>query len=315
MNRLMENTVFSGFVMAWRFATWPTRISPSFVNPTTDGVSRLPSWFAITVGLPPSTTETTEFVVPRSMPITFAMSCSPSSFSTRAPARARGGSRACPARLPWPPDLEDVDLDLFRLQLFRLRQPDLQHAVAIGRLHFVGLNGHRQLHQALELPVRALEVQERLLLQLLLEPALASDGQQIPRDRHGHVLLVYARDLDREHEVVLGLVHVHERRPLTPRLTGPGGGTREEAVEQPVHLTLDVAEIAERLPTLHRRSERTPTLHRHESSSFSPCPASSGGRDLEYILLISTECVSVKSSPLRSGDIHKFLLIPTICTT
>ena len=38
-----ENTVFSGFVMAWRLATWPTRISPSFVKPTTDGVSRLPS--------------------------------------------------------------------------------------------------------------------------------------------------------------------------------------------------------------------------------------------------------------------------------
>jgi hypothetical protein len=67
MNRLMENTVFSGFVMACRFATWPTRISPSFVKPTTEGVSRLPSWFAITVGLPPSTTATTEFVVPRSI--------------------------------------------------------------------------------------------------------------------------------------------------------------------------------------------------------------------------------------------------------
>src|SRR5919204_5246131 len=73
MNRLIEKTVFSGLVMACRFATCPTRISPSFVNPTTDGVSRLPSWFAITVGLPPSTTETTELVVPRSMPMTFAI--------------------------------------------------------------------------------------------------------------------------------------------------------------------------------------------------------------------------------------------------
>ena len=43
MKRLMENTVFSGFVMAWRLATWPTRISPSFVKATTEGVSRLPS--------------------------------------------------------------------------------------------------------------------------------------------------------------------------------------------------------------------------------------------------------------------------------
>src|SRR5881397_1418527 len=53
MNRLIENTVFSGLVIACRLATCPTRISPSFVNPTTDGVSRLPSWFAMTVGLPP----------------------------------------------------------------------------------------------------------------------------------------------------------------------------------------------------------------------------------------------------------------------
>ena len=39
MNRLIENTVFSGLVTAWRFATWPTSRSPSLVNATTDGVS------------------------------------------------------------------------------------------------------------------------------------------------------------------------------------------------------------------------------------------------------------------------------------
>ena len=75
MKRLMEKTVFSGLVMAWRLATCPTRISPSFVNATTEGVRRLPSWLAMTAGSPPSTTATTELVVPRSMPITFAMSC------------------------------------------------------------------------------------------------------------------------------------------------------------------------------------------------------------------------------------------------
>src|SRR2546426_5048584 len=73
MNRLIENTVFSGFVIACRLATCPTRISPSFVNATTDGVSRLPSWFGMTVGSPPSMTATTEFVVPKSIPITFAI--------------------------------------------------------------------------------------------------------------------------------------------------------------------------------------------------------------------------------------------------
>ena len=39
MKRLMENTVFSGFVMACRLATCPTRISPSLVKATyRDGV-------------------------------------------------------------------------------------------------------------------------------------------------------------------------------------------------------------------------------------------------------------------------------------
>src|SRR4249920_1663485 len=69
MNRLIEYTVFSGFVTAWRFATCPTRRSPVFVIATTEGVVRPPSWFGITTGSPPCITATTEFVVPRSIPI------------------------------------------------------------------------------------------------------------------------------------------------------------------------------------------------------------------------------------------------------
>src|SRR5437588_12310451 len=69
MNRLIEKTVFSGLVMACRFATCPTNRSPVFVKPTTDGVVRPPSSFGMTLGSPPSITATTEFVVPKSMPI------------------------------------------------------------------------------------------------------------------------------------------------------------------------------------------------------------------------------------------------------
>src|SRR6266542_1826795 len=73
MKRLMEKTVFSGLVTAWRFATWPTRRSPDLVNPTTEGVMRLPSGLVITTGSPPSITATTELVVPRSIPIILLM--------------------------------------------------------------------------------------------------------------------------------------------------------------------------------------------------------------------------------------------------
>ncbi len=73
MNRLTLKIVFSGFVTACRFATVPTRRSPVFENPTTDGVVRPPSAFGRTSGSPPVRTATHELVVPRSIPIVFPM--------------------------------------------------------------------------------------------------------------------------------------------------------------------------------------------------------------------------------------------------
>src|SRR3569832_532947 len=77
MKRLIEKTVFSGFVTAWRLATCPTNHSPDFVNPTTDDEKQQPSGVVMTTGSPPSITATTEFVVPRSMPIILLMSLCP----------------------------------------------------------------------------------------------------------------------------------------------------------------------------------------------------------------------------------------------
>src|SRR3712207_9325474 len=73
MKRLTEKIVFSGFVTACRRAKRPTRRSPLGVTATTDGVSRSPSAFGITVGSPPSIVAITELVVPRSIPIVRAM--------------------------------------------------------------------------------------------------------------------------------------------------------------------------------------------------------------------------------------------------
>ena len=75
MKRLMEKTVFSGFVMAWRRATCPTSRSSSLANATTEGVVLPPSELGTTVGSPPSMTATTEFVVPRSIPMILPMYC------------------------------------------------------------------------------------------------------------------------------------------------------------------------------------------------------------------------------------------------
>src|SRR5277367_5750555 len=74
ISRLIAKIVRSGLVTACRLAGWPTRRSPSSVNATMDGVVRAPSEFSMTLGVEPSMTATHELVVPRSMPITFAIS-------------------------------------------------------------------------------------------------------------------------------------------------------------------------------------------------------------------------------------------------
>src|SRR5215207_4308829 len=77
--------VLSGLVTAWRLASWPTIRSPLLgFTATIDGVRRLPSAFSSTVGSPASITATTEFVVPRSIPSTFAIVINPSHGRTAA---------------------------------------------------------------------------------------------------------------------------------------------------------------------------------------------------------------------------------------
>src|SRR3990167_5547922 len=77
----MEKTVFSGLVIAWRFAAAPTRISPVLVKPTTEGVVLAPSEFAMTLGSPPSIIATQELVVPKSIPIILLFAIVKSSFT------------------------------------------------------------------------------------------------------------------------------------------------------------------------------------------------------------------------------------------
>src|SRR5436853_1853436 len=77
MKLLIEYTVFSGLVTACRLATCPTSRSPVLVMATTDGVVRAPSWLGITTGSPPCITATTEFVVPRSIPIILLIAAIP----------------------------------------------------------------------------------------------------------------------------------------------------------------------------------------------------------------------------------------------
>src|ERR671928_161865 len=93
MWRLTERTVRSGLVTACRLATSPTSTSPVLERATTDGVVRAPSALGITVGSPPSRVDTTELVVPRSIPTALAISSPQTSFWDRFTAQDRDLSR------------------------------------------------------------------------------------------------------------------------------------------------------------------------------------------------------------------------------
>src|SRR3954465_7963038 len=117
MWRLTERIVRSTLVTPWRLATSPTRTSPFLANATTDGVVLAPSALGITTGSPPSRTETTELVVPRSMPTALGMGVSPGWWDTSAggpgPARWRRAGNPGPVWLastpaPRPPYVLDL---------------------------------------------------------------------------------------------------------------------------------------------------------------------------------------------------------------
>src|SRR5208282_4624681 len=97
VRRLIAKKVFSGLVTAWRLAAWPTRRSSLSVKATIEGVVRMPSLFSMTLPSPPSMTATQELVVPRSMPMSFAMLFPPLAADPSGPATAPWESPDLPA--------------------------------------------------------------------------------------------------------------------------------------------------------------------------------------------------------------------------
>ena len=70
---LIAKNVFSGFVTPCLFAGCPTNFSSSLPKLIIEGVVLDPSAFSITLGSFPSIIEIQLFVVPKSIPITFAI--------------------------------------------------------------------------------------------------------------------------------------------------------------------------------------------------------------------------------------------------
>src|SRR5712671_1418345 len=206
----------------------------------------------MTAGSPPSTTATTEFVVPRSMPITFAMSCSLLSECldhVAAPTRRRRGGAA----------LGRLDLDLLRLGLLCLRQRHRQYPVSIGRLDLSGIDRRGQRERTLELAEPALATVVAPFLDIAGPLSLALDGEHVVGEGQVDVLLAEPRQLGGDHELVLGLVHIGGRSPHALDLPR-AGRLAQESVEEPVYLRVDVGQVTGEI--LRKRAESN---QRHES--------------------------------------------------
>jgi hypothetical protein len=122
------------------------------------------------------------------------------------------------------------------------------------------------LDRALELSVGTLDVVGVVVLQLLTKRPITSHREQIAGNRQRDVLLPYTRDFEVQDEIVVRFVHVDDRHPdSASRSSRARRGTAEEAVEQSVHLALDITEGL----SLHESPKGTPTLDRHGTTSLS----------------------------------------------
>ena len=142
------------------------------------------------------------------------------------------------------------DLDLLRLGLLGLGQPQRQHAILVLGLGLAGVDRGREAHHALELAVAALAQVIMLVLLLLLGLDLAADGQRIAVGGDLDVFGPHARQrrLDDELVLILGDVQGERRGAVVQQ----ADGTDEALLQQRVHRFAEANRLAERLPALDR---------------------------------------------------------------
>src|SRR3954467_8258804 len=244
----------SGFMIAWRFATWPTRRWPSSVKATTEGVTRPPSALGMISACPPSiTAATAELVVPRSMPTAFAMCSVLLSSGSRARRLLLLFLLFLPLRLltrlsPVPVGL--LDLDVPGLLLLGPRYADHENAVPELRLHASGIDSLGQHEAARELPHHSLAGEEALVVLLTLLAPLAGDDQRAIPDVDRDVVAVHPGEVDPQDDLVVRLLDIHRGQPRRPaRLLGVG----QEAAEGAVELALNLCDLLNRIPPCHGR--------------------------------------------------------------
>src|ERR1700729_2825187 len=240
--------------MLWRLAGWPTRTWPSSVKATIDGVVRPPSAFSITLALFPSITATQELVVPRSMPIAFAMirllvqKMRANAFAVSDYVRLICGTRQVrreerrPARpaAAWGSSGGLIlllglflDLDFLRLGFGRLRNRDLQDAVRHGGLNARRIDAGRQLQHAQEYAVAALAELNVFVFLVFLDLLLAANGEGVIVNRNLDVVALEARHLRADFDCLVGFRDFDVGDNLRARAY-----PLREFAEQPINLAM-----------------------------------------------------------------------------
>src|ERR1700676_5797003 len=105
----------------------------------------------------------------------------------------------------------NIDLDLLGLGFRLLGEFDLQHTLVIVGAHLPGIDGTGQRERPGEASVLPLDATEVLLFLLLLDLALAMDGEGGVLDEDIDVFLVNAWDFELQGYVVLVFVDIHRR--------------------------------------------------------------------------------------------------------
>src|SRR3984893_1455062 len=237
--------------MLWRLAGWPTRTWPSSVKATMDGVVRPPSAFSITLALFPFITVTPELVVPRSMPIAFAMIrllvqkrrlnvfrrlrwCSinmrdaPGASGGRPPARpaAAWGTQAAALFSCFASSLTSIFFgsDFARVRINVVRQ--------CGR-NARRIDAGRQLQHTQEYAVAALAELNVLVFLVFLDLLLAANGEGVIVNRNLDVLALEARHLRADFDRLVGFRDVDVGDNLRARAYA-----LREFAEQPIDLAM-----------------------------------------------------------------------------
>jgi hypothetical protein len=105
----------------------------------------------------------------------------------------------------------DTHFDLLRLRFFALRDIQGQHAILVVGLDTVRIHGVREREAAAERAIRPLDAQIIIFVNLLLEPTISADREDVVLDADVEIsLLDLIQEIGDESGVLTSLLELHQ---------------------------------------------------------------------------------------------------------